>query len=121
LLPGVCHQCISDRRKSNRKGKPCDDGICSLTGREVDDPVYGMQVPNDVYFIAQMWLDIISISGKEKREKEESGKHYVYHLYTLQHIKTYLDMQNWSLINMSKQECFYLITLFHKHYMSTVL
>ncbi len=63
-----------------------------------------------------MWRDVINISQREKIEKMINEKHVLIYKPTLGNINAYLEHQNWDVIPISKNEAFYLISLFHMIY-----
>jgi len=117
-MPDICYKCRSDSLRNGRDSVPCEiDGICNYTGRESEE----MEVNHKVWLIAQMWLDIIAISAKQKYEKfEKNNAKTVYYFPTLENINIYFKNQNFDLLPFLESEAFYLISVFHTTYIGTI-
>lgn len=77
-----------------------------------------MNVHPLVNLIAYMWKDITAISQILKVEKTVEKKQMIEFRPTISMISSYLDHKNWDIIPIERNECFYLISLFHTTYLS---
>lgn len=102
-----------------KRNPPCDlDNICGVTGFDVNHDERFMNIPWLVNIISGFWLDIISISRREKYEKKQEKQTTIYHFYTVEKIDSYLDSLQWDLYPITRNEAYRLILKFHLTYIS---
>lgn len=122
LNPSVCEVCRFNSAK-NKSLPPCEeDGemICGFTGKHVKDPDTPMEIDSELKRVVNMWEDIVSISRMEtvsETRKAGTGKQIITkHLPTLEKIDFYFNIYDWENVLITRQDCFYLIMLFHREY-----
>jgi len=94
----------------------CDtEGICSKTGKDIDDPVELMAIDNDIKDAVYLWNIITSISRIDTITKKGTKKdeYLTVPIRTLEKMEVILDSQDWKTMSITKEEAVNLISIFH--------
>jgi len=97
------------------------DKICAFTNQPSDSDEFPMEVSPITSLVARYWFEIVSISRRDYRvEFKNNGKTQKhYYLFTLEHIDSFLDNQNWHVLKLDRKYVYRLICLFHQNYIIT--
>ena len=118
-MPNQCEVC-----RNRNKIVPCErnyDKICGFTSAKADQGENKMLQDIFVSTISKMWFEIVSISRREIVTRTENKKVFEYRLFTLEHIDAYLKRQCWEILNITENDAFYYISLFHRTYCQLII
>jgi len=119
-----CYICRNERYAN--KIVPCEEsGICKpITQLPPDDEEYPMWSTPDNEFVINGWVEITSISKREKYEisKKSGDKTELIALYlpTLEKLEIWMALQDWDTAPIDQQEFFRRIMIFHNKYVEII-
>lgn len=116
-MPSYCNICTKSHYEAGA-GVPCrESGECFVTHLSPDDENEPMTIPAVEKYVALFWEDVVSVSKRERVERQRKKETVILLLPTLEKLEACLLAINWEIAPIKKSELIYLTLVFHRAYL----